>query len=237
QPKPAPVAAAPAYSPPMPHLTRAPAALVQSVAQKAARGEALSSAESELLLTQTTVDTRLAILARRNHMAELQGRPPLSLEEGWSPQSVSGSCGLGQDLSNLRLRELGVDPDKIFLHQAADAFPGPDTYRHAFTVAQMPDGKSYLVDTTLQQFFDSQRTGMGQLGYPGQVMRGLPGGQAVADQLLEKGFIPLSDHLAHIYGQALSSGTSGQTFGAGSLMTSTTHADKTDAALSAIFGR
>ena len=47
---------------------------------------------------------------------------------------------------------------------------GTHGFNHAFVVAEMPNGKKYLIDATFRQFFDGP-TDLNGKGRPGDLMR------------------------------------------------------------------
>lgn len=162
-------------------------------------GAKLSSADTKVLLQ----DTALAA-----HEALLKSNPNKPAEQVNSPSGKQGACGYGQAATAFRLEEMGISKEQIHPHQAADAFGG-DGFRHAFLTVDMPDGKTYLVDTTFRQFFNGEQMGHNQVGEPGKILRSTPEGRMIADKLLRDGFIELTDEVAQNYGNALRGGGEG----------------------------
>jgi len=79
---------------------------------------------------------------------------------------------------------------------------------HAFLVTNY-EGKNYLIDPAFIEFFDPNRTQQDQIGYAGHLLReavkdGRPNWLAFARELLEKGYIELTDDAANMYGSILS---------------------------------
>lgn len=155
----------------------------------------LSSEDTRVLLEQTAWATRQSLAGTRwtSNLGE----------KAFTPQKIQGACGFGQACTAFALEEMGIPAEDVHLHQAADAFPG-NTFRHAFVVAKMPDGKPYLIDCTFRQFFQPKADKPNQVGEPGRLMRGTRRGRQVADELLSKGFVELTDEVAKLYGGALS---------------------------------
>ncbi|PIQ28113.1 hypothetical protein COW36_05255 [bacterium (Candidatus Blackallbacteria) CG17_big_fil_post_rev_8_21_14_2_50_48_46] len=178
-------------------------------------GEKLSAADAQVLLQ----DTALAA-----HEALLKSNPNKPAEQVNSPDGKQGACGFGQAATAFRLEEMGIPKDKIHPHQAANAF-GKDSFRHAFLTVDMPDGKTYLVDTTFRQFFNGEHMGPNQVGEPGSILRSTPEGQMIADKLLRDGFIELTDEVAHAYGNALRGGAEGPPISAEGLSKPTVELD------------
>ena len=159
-----------------------------------APGKRLSSEDSRVLLQQTAWATRQALAGVR----WVRGLGA----EAFQPKNIAGACGYGQACSTFHLQDLGIRPEDIHLHQAADAFGGG--FRHAFVVVKMPDGRPYLVDCTFRQFFQPGNDGPDHIGEPGRLMRATRQGRAISDELLAHGFIELTDEVAAAYGRALS---------------------------------
>lgn len=177
-------------------------------------GRKMSSEDVRTLLESTAWTTR-------------QGLASASWASGsenmFSAERVQGACGLGQGLSVFHLEDLGLSSDRIHVHQAADVFE-PNSFRHAFVVADMPDGKSYLIDTTFRQFFQPERSAQDQVGEPGRLMRATRAGRKASDTLLRQGFIELDDEVATLYGAALSANPEAR-FAAADLRRSTMEVD------------
>lgn len=155
----------------------------------------LSSEDTGVLLEQAAWATRQGLAGTR--WVSNVG------DKAFTPKNIQGACGFGQACTAFYLAELGIPEADIHLHQAADAFPG-NTFRHAFVVAKMPDGKPYLIDCTFRQFFRPDAERPNQVGEPGRLMRATRRGREVADELLSKGFVELTDEVAKLYGGALS---------------------------------
>jgi hypothetical protein len=102
--------------------------------------------------------------------------------------------------------EAGIPPSKIKMHQATKAFG--DGYSHGFLTVDMPDGKTYLVDTSFRQFFNPKAMKPDEPGYAGSVMRQTQRGSEIADQILSKGYVELTDEVAREYSRALTAGKS-----------------------------
>src|SRR5690606_7862370 len=107
---------------------------VRRTAEKARRGEPLSTQEVDLLL-------KAAIFTVREELA--QNRAGLRADD------VCGACADASRSAMHALRDLGIDVDAMVRHQATRLFHdgGEDTgaTNHAFMVVQMPDGRRYLI--------------------------------------------------------------------------------------------
>lgn len=179
-------------------------------------GRKLGSEDARVLLEQTAWSARRALIAVR--WGSNLGT------EALSSQRVQGACGYGQACTAYHLQDLGLPADKIHIHQAANAFGDAASFRHAFVVAEMPDGKAYLVDCTFRQFFRPDDDGPNHVGEPGRIMRGTRRGREIANELLANGFVELTDEVASAYGAALTA-TPGLQVSASSLLRSTEEID------------
>jgi hypothetical protein len=144
----------------------------------------------------------------------MRGRENDGPDQAFSCRSQAGWCGFGQAVTATRLQELGIPADRMRALQAFDVFRGPNGepgFNHAFLIVDMPNGKSYLVDTTFRQFFDGNAEANG-IGRPGALMRQSERGSRIADQLLERGFVELTPDVAAEYGRALSGNPDSRTF-------------------------
>jgi Flp pilus assembly pilin Flp len=149
--------------------------------------------DATAILDGVVSGTRSTIFASSQRMAT----PPTAAEV-FSPSGLCGACGLGQRSSTLYLGDLGV-PTRS--HQASALFGGG--YQHAFAVAEMPNGRRYLVDATFQQFTDPHRIGPRQAGVPGQILRSTEAGRRLEKDLVAHGYVELTDETATLYGRAL----------------------------------
>lgn len=184
---------------PEPLLAPGDSAALATARAKLAEGRALTPADSRAMLADVALSGRQAL---RN------ANPGASDARIFSSAEIGGWCGFGQAATFYRLRESGIPAENIHLHQSAEIF-GEGSFRHAFLTVDMPDGKSYLVDTTFRQFFEPGQTGPKQIGKPGDVMRQTPEGRMLADGLLRDGFVELNDAVAQAYGEALRGGRPG----------------------------
>lgn len=158
----------------------------------------LSTNETKALLDQTLYGAR-----------EVLRKDLTAGDKIFTPENIAGACGFGQAASAFALQEMGISPDKLHLHQAVNSFPGEGTFNHAFLVAQMPDGKNYLIDPTFRQFFNARELEKNHIGSVGAVMRETEKGSKIADQILSKGYVELTPDVAREYARALSAGAHG----------------------------
>ncbi len=152
---------------------------------KASAGQPLSDAEAEALLSQVVFDTRRVLLAQKGSLA-------------WDV--VLGQCGDATVEATRGLIALGVDPQAILQHQAEYLFreqgEARPNIRHVFAVVELGNGKRYLIDPTHAQFYGGDAV-------HGARMLPQSGGGDVADALLRKGFIELTDEVADAYAQSM----------------------------------
>ncbi|MBI2069689.1 MAG: hypothetical protein HYT79_03725 [Elusimicrobia bacterium] len=151
----------------------------------------LTNAEAEAIIEQAILEDRRALLEKQN-VSDL------------GACSVQGACGLSQADVVRRLQHYAVDALEVYHHQAANLF-GSDSFRHAFIVVRVKStGKIYLVDATARQFFQKGKQNTNQIGYAGDIMRNMSGGNVIADRLIKYGYIELTPEVANVYGRGLS---------------------------------
>jgi hypothetical protein len=113
-------------------------------------------------------------------------------------------CGIGQAAIAYALDDLDVPENDIFVHQAYVLF-GNGT-AHSFITAKIGT-HAFIFDTTFRQFFEAAKEGSGKIGYPGFRFRtGDEQTISFANGLLLRGFAPLTDQTATIYGRNMASG-------------------------------
>ncbi len=197
----------PNLTPPDPNAVQAARAELDTLAP----GARLSDAAAEALVQDTVYAARDALLTERRAMRGHENATP---DEAFSCDRMAGFCGMGQALTATRLTELGIPADRLRALQAFQVFTQPDGTRgfnHAFLIAEMPNGKRYLIDTTFRQFFEGG-TDVDHIGRPGYLMRQSERGSLIADQLLEHGYVELTPDVAAEYGRALGGVENGRTF-------------------------
>lgn len=141
---------------------------------------------------------------------------------------LAGACGGATELVARLLLDAGISADAIHLQQTHQYFIGGDRLNalldamddadagavqkayeewiaigervdaHAFLTVDMPNGRSYLVDPTYLQFFDP-RDAASRAGRVARAMRGDPSTSELADRLLSRGFVELTDEVASTY--------------------------------------
>jgi hypothetical protein len=200
---------------PEPNLAPPDPAVVQRARAELAAlrpGERLSDASAQALVQDTVHAAREALLAE--HRVAGRNNQGMRPDEAFSCRQMAGWCGMGQALTSTRLAELGIAGNRLRALQALDVFRQPDGtpgYNHAFLIAEMPNGKRYLIDTTFRQFFEGE-AGPNGIGRPGDLMRRTERGSRIADELLERGFVELTPDVANEYGRALAGVENGRTF-------------------------
>ncbi len=147
---------------------------------------------------------------------------------------LAGACGGATEWMARLLRDAGIPGAAIHLQQTHHYFIGGDRLNalldamndadagvvqkayeewiaigervdaHAFLTVDTPNGSSYLVDPTYLQFFDP-RDVEARAGRVARAMRGDPAGSELADRLLSRGFVELTDDVATTYMGAFTS--------------------------------
>ncbi len=130
-------------------------------------------------------------------------------------ESLSGCCGLGQGITAYTLINMGLSPDVVNVSQVMEKRCG-----HSLLIVDIPiqqeniaQNKSYLVDTTFRQFFTrdestnsrreyikDKRFGNRVASQPGYWMLQMKNGEELARQILESGFVELTEENAKMYG-------------------------------------
>lgn len=129
------------------------------------------------------------------------------------PEELDGRCEVVWYAVYFRLIDSGIQSGAIRQGQSED-LPGSYGVRHAYTVVEMPNGKSYLVDPTLRQFFRSDREsapvaedGESQvnarlsIGDPGRFFRSAPDSllRLQTWELLQDGYIEITPEFIEHY--------------------------------------
>jgi hypothetical protein len=172
--------------------TPAPEAVMQARVhlKNLAPGEKLSSADTRLLLEDTVDATRKGLLNSGEEMG-------VARDQLFQPENIEGFCEMAEGMAWHHLKKLGVPESSLRSNQAQELF---GQYRHAFLVTEMPDGKRYLLDPTARQFYPSDPGS--KLAGPGEFMRGAPESASIAHELLEKGYVELTEDAARFYAQS-----------------------------------
>lgn len=141
-----------------------------------------------------------------------------SENEDIADESLLGTCGLGQGITGTTLKNMGLSP---YIINACPTL-AKNGFNHAYVVVDIPiqqnesiQNKSYLIDTTVRQFFlrdeitNSYRTyikdkkfGNRVAPLPGYWMLKMENGEKIASKLLSDGFIELTEENAKIYGDS-----------------------------------
>ncbi len=139
-------------------------------------------------------------------------------EEKLEDRSLLGYCGFGQGVTATTLKNMGLSPYIVNVNPTLTTQTG----RHAFVAVKMPiqtkekiEEKLYLIDTTVKQFFLRNEVTNAQGGYikdkkfgnkvaplAGYWMLQMKNGRQFATELLQNGFIELTEENAKIYGDA-----------------------------------
>lgn len=155
--------------------------------------------EAERLLEWTVQNAREHLLGEKEITASLQGH-----------------CGMGQAITSITLRKMGLEPNILNTNPTISNV----ATNHAFVTVEIPvkdnekiENRLYLIDTTYRQFFireglvPSNKQYVKDKRYGGKVapLAGywtlqLPGGKEFAQELLSKGYIYMSERNAKLYG-------------------------------------
>lgn len=139
-------------------------------------------------------------------------------DEKLEDMSLLGYCGFGQGVTATTLKNMGLSP---YIVNVNPTFTKQES-RHAFVAVKLPiqtkekvKEKLYLVDTTVKQFFLRDEVTNAQGEYiqdkkfgnrvapsEGYWMLQMKNGKEFATELLENGFIELTEENAKIYGDA-----------------------------------
>lgn len=171
-------------------------------ANKEKQNQGITEQEAEEILKWTVQNTRNELAKDRN------------LQE----ESLLGCCGFGQAITAQTLRNMGLNPNVCNVNPTI----GEDIGRHAFITVNIPiktsekvEDKMYLVDTTFRQFFlrDEITNSRGEyikdkeFGNKVAPMAGywllkMQGGRELAEEILSKGYIELTEERAKLYGDS-----------------------------------
>jgi hypothetical protein len=119
--------------------------------------------------------------------------------EHLSPECMMGWCGFGRKVVARELKDSGVATSKIFMNQVADI---AGAGRHTFTVVEIAPRRYILIDTTFAQFTGTLR-GAPQLGEEILTKSGKVG-HYLRKELIEKGYVTLTDEVANVYVKVVS---------------------------------
>jgi Domain of unknown function (DUF4157) len=115
-------------------------------------------------------------------------------EEHLSPECMSGHCGLSRRTIARALKAAGIPDERIFMN---DSSMIAGTGAHTFTVVEIAPGRYILIDATFAQFTGTlegaPRVGEMILRRSGQI------GVQIRNELLEKGYLVLTDEIADTY--------------------------------------
>lgn len=119
--------------------------------------------------------------------------------EHLSPECMGNACGFGRQSVARELTKAGVAESKIFMNQVTDI---SGVGRHVFAVVETAPRRYILIDTTFAQFTGAIR-GVPRVGE--HILRqGGKLGKLLRKELLEKGYIVLSDEIANLYVKVVS---------------------------------
>lgn len=133
-------------------------------------------------------------------------------------ESLLGFCGLGQAITAQTLRNMGLNPNVCNVKPTI----GENLGRHAFVSINIPiktqekvEEKMYLVDTTFKQFFlrDEVTNSRGEFikdkkfgnkvaPIAGYWLLRMQGGKELAEEILSKGYVELTEENAKLYGDS-----------------------------------
>lgn len=145
-------------------------------------------------------------------------RDELAKDKNLQEESLLGCCGFGQAITAQTLRNMGLNPNICNVNPTI----GEDTGRHAFITVNIPiktsekvENKMYLVDTTFRQFFlreeitnsrgefiKDKEFGNKVAPMAGYWLLKMQGGRELAEEILSKGYIELTEERAKLYGDS-----------------------------------
>lgn len=145
-------------------------------------------------------------------------RNELAKDGNLQEESLLGCCGLGQAITAQTLRNMGLNPNVCNVNPTI----GENTGRHAFITVNIPiktsekiEDKMYLVDTTFRQFFlraevtnsrgefiKDKEFGNKVAPMAGYWLLKMQGGRELAEEILSKGYIELTEKRAKLYGDS-----------------------------------
>lgn len=145
-------------------------------------------------------------------------RDELAKDKNLQEESLLGCCGFGQAITAQTLRNMGLNPNVCNVNPTI----GEDTGRHAFITVNIPvktsekvEDKMYLVDTTFRQFFlreeitnsrgefiKDKEFGNKVAPMAGYWLLKMQGGRKLAEEILSKGYIELTEERAKLYGDS-----------------------------------
>lgn len=145
-------------------------------------------------------------------------RNELAKEMNLQEESLLGCCGLGQAITTQTLRNMGLNPNVCNTNPTI----GKETGRHAFVTVNIPikteeetEEKMYLVDTTFRQFFlrneitnsrgefiKDKEFGNKVAPMTGYWLLKMQGGKELAEEILSKGYVELTEENAKLYGDS-----------------------------------
>lgn len=145
-------------------------------------------------------------------------RDELAKDRNLQEESLLGCCGFGQAITAQTLRNMGLNPNVCNVNPTI----GEDTGRHAFITVNIPvktsekvEDKMYLVDTTFRQFFlreeitnsrgefiKDKEFGNKVAPMAGYWLLKMQGGRKLAEEILSKGYIELTEERAKLYGDS-----------------------------------
>lgn len=145
-------------------------------------------------------------------------RDELAKDRNLQEESLLGCCGFGQAITAQTLRNMGLNPNVCNVNPTI----GEDTGRHAFITVNIPvktsekvEDKMYLVDTTFRQFFlreeitnsrgefiKDKEFGNKVAPMAGYWLLKMQGGRELAEEILSKGYIELTEENAKLYGDS-----------------------------------
>lgn len=145
-------------------------------------------------------------------------RNELDKKEDIQKESLLGFCGFGQAITAQTLRNMGLNPNVCNVNPII----GENLGRHAFISINIPiktqekvEEKIYLIDTTFKQFFlraevtnsrgefiKDKKFGNKVAPLAGYWLLKMQGGKELAEEILSKGYVELTEENAKLYGDS-----------------------------------
>lgn len=166
------------------------------------RDEAVSEADVEVMIQQAIFETR----ASQRYLRRISENVGLDIEL-LSGEACDLYCGTLDHDFRRRIHSLSNGRIEIISHLTNDVFESNEG--HVFSVVRLKTGgNAYLVDLALRQYFrfqDEYETN--------QIGRSMnQRDRHVSDQILERGYISLDDHVANVYGNSFRTGGKEQSY-------------------------
>lgn len=162
-------------------------------------GAPLEDDAAQALLTATVAHVRTTL----HSCGREQVVPTITFLEFFSAETIAGFCELAEAAGTFVLEDYGLPRTRVLRGQSEHCF-GANAARHAFLMVDAGAGRWWLLDPTFRQFFHpTEDRRARQIGFSGRILLEQEGGRELAEELLRRGFAPLTSARAVIYARAL----------------------------------